>query len=105
MAMLLAGGGGFQVGFIYLEHLHTEDNWTIMMILPLVTSLIALHLIQPKRLLIETEEKKPERQVDAEKLVRYIKKSGRLLTCYIYFQNKSFTDDWPYVQPFNRSRL
>ena len=69
--MLLAGdggGGGFQVGFIYLEHLHTEDNWTIMMILPLVTSLIALHLIQPKRLLIETEEKK--RQVDAEKLVR-----------------------------------
>ena len=74
MAMLLAGGGGFQVGFIYLEHLHTEDNWTIVMILPLVTSLIALHLIQTKRLLIETEEKKPERQVDAEKLVRYIKK-------------------------------
>ena len=76
-----------------------------MMILPLVTSLIALHLIQATHLLIETEEKKPERQVDAEKLVRYIKKSGRLLTCYIYFQNKSFTDDWPYVQPFNRSRL
>ena len=70
--MLLAGGGGdFQVGFIYLEHLHTEDNWTTMMILPLVTSLIALHLIQTsKHLLIETEEKKPERQVDAEKLVR-----------------------------------
>ena len=50
----------------------SEDNWTIMMILPLVTSLIALHLIQAKNLLIETEEKNPERQVDAEKLVRYI---------------------------------
>ena len=74
-----------------------------MMILPLVTSLIALHLIQAKHYLIETEEKKPERHVDYQRQikVRYIKEycgSGRFLhlfTKQIIYRSLGFQMEFP----------
>ena len=89
------GNKSFHVGYTYLVDPHNRSS--LVMLLPLLTSLIAVSLIQAKHFLVETENKMTARKIDAvspvlpkearkkhkslhETSVRYIHNcSGRLL--------------------------